>query len=227
MTFKSAVLSVVACALAACTAPMTYPNGPTMQMRANWVRDWDHLADEAAFDFMSRCQCDRSTVFVMARQPQLPFANAYRKLLEEKLLGRGATVSESAVRARTILTFDVQTFLYDHTGRILPAAWIPVGAALDSIVSLYDVSKAEVLLTLSVSDNGLLRYRRTTEFYTRPSDLAEFYEAANDSPGGHCLNGNCASGILAGWPEAWDLPAADPALDTLPGRERKMAPRTN
>jgi hypothetical protein len=94
----------------------------------------------------------------------------------------------------------------------MPAVWIPIGEALDEIASLYDTSRAEVLLTVSVSDGTYLRYRDPAEFYVRPSDLA-LYDVPSTE--GHWINDNPAAGIRAEWPENWDVAGDHPALNAL------------
>jgi hypothetical protein len=220
MKFRQLIPSVAACILAACSAPMVTPDGPTMQPRAGYVKDWDELAERTASQFVSRYQGDKSAVFVAPGPSDMPFASAYRKLLEDKLLQRQVRISETAVPASTVVTFSVQTFLYAHDGRLVPVLWTPVAGAFDALASLYDTTKAEVLFTVSVSNGDFLSYRDSAVFYVRPSDLA-FYSVPPD--GTHCFEGNCASGILAGWPESWDALTGDPTLDALPGPERKLA----
>jgi hypothetical protein len=172
-----------------------------MQSRVGFVKDWDALAEQAADRFVTQCQCDKRVVFVAPGPAHMPFATAYRHLLEDKLLRRGIAVSENAVPASVVLTFDLQTFLYDHTGRAVPLVLLPVGAAFDTLASVYDTSRAEVLLTVSVSDGTYLRYRDPTEFYIRPSDLA-FYSVPSDSS--HWASDNPASGVRVELPDSAD-----------------------
>ena len=236
MKMRSLIFALVASGLASCSTPMTIPDPPTMQTRAEWLKDWDRMAADAASDFLIHYSGDKSSVFVMPVQRDLAFASAYRTLLQEKLLDGGITVSESAIHARTVLTFDVQSFLYDCQDalpdlplvlndtqfssdckkRVVPAVWTLVPAIFDDLASVYNASRAEVLLTLTVSDGEYLRYQKTTEFYIRPADLAAFYQSAkerheNFPQEGHWLNGNRAASVWAQWPEQWD---------NLPGPEK-------
>lgn len=197
---------------------MVKPDGPTMQSRIGFVKDWDELAARTANRFAAECQCDKRAVFVAPGPSEMPFATAYRRLLEEKLLSRGVAVTENAVPASVVITFQVQPFLYDHTGRLMPAVWLPLGEVLDDLTSLYDVSRAEVMLTVSVSDGNFLRYRDDREFYIRPTDI-DFYMIPPDDS--HWVN-NPAAGIRAKWPESWDAPTGHPALDQLVGPERQL-----
>jgi hypothetical protein len=73
--------------------------------------------------------------------------------------------------------------------------------AFDALASVYDTSRAEVLLTVSVSDGTYLRYRDPTEFYVRPSDLA-FYSVPSESS--HWVNDSPASGVRVEWPNSAD-----------------------
>lgn len=212
MKMKFTVLAATGCLLTACAAPMVKPDGPSIQPRVGFVKDWDELADRTAANFVAQCQCDKRVVFVAPGPAEMPFATAYRKLLEDKLIRKGVAVSENALPASVVLTFEVQTFMYDHTGRLLPAVWIPLGAALDSLTSMYDTSRAEVLLTVSVSDGNFLRYRDPAEFYIRPSDVALYSVPAESD---HWVNDNPAAGIREVWPtnDDGDHPGLGPLLD--------------
>jgi hypothetical protein len=209
---------VLAALLTACAAPMVSPDGPSMQARVGFVKDWDELAGRTASRFAAQCQCDKRVVFVAPGPAHMAFATAYRHLLEDKLLRKGIVVSENALPASVVLTFDVQTFLYDHTGRAVPLVLVPVGVAFDALASVYDMSRAEVLLTVSVSDGTYLRYRDPTEFYIRPSDLS-LYDTGADKD--HWVNNNPAGGVRVEWPES-GVDEDHPALDALIDSERKM-----
>jgi hypothetical protein len=219
MKFKLLTPSLLACLLAGCAAPMVTPDGPSMQSKMGYVKDWDELAQRTAAHFVSQCQCDKRVVFVAPGPSDMPFATAYRKLLEDKLLKQGVSVSENSLPASVVLTFQVQAFLYGKDNMPLPVIWWPVAGAFDEIASIYETTPAEVLLTVSVSDGTYLRYRDAREFYVHPADLA-FYTVPQD--GAHWVNDNPASAVRAEWPESWDAPTANPVLDALPGPERKM-----
>jgi hypothetical protein len=110
MNRNALISSALACGLAACAAPMVKPDGPSMQPRIGYVKDWDELAQRTADHFVSQCQCDKRVVFVAPGQANMPFGTAYRHLLEDKLLRKGVAVSENALPASVVLTFEVQTF---------------------------------------------------------------------------------------------------------------------
>jgi hypothetical protein len=216
VALKLFVSSMLAGSLAGCATPMVKPDGPSMQSRVGFVKDWDALAEQAADRFVTQCPCDKHRVFVAPGPAHMAFATAYRHLLEDKLVGKGIVVLETSVGATVVLTFDLQTFLYDHTGRAVPLVLLPVGVAFDALASVYDTSRAEVLLTVGVSDDTIIRYRDPTEFYVRPSDLA-LYSVPSDSS--HWANDNPASGIRVESPDNAD--AEDhPALSLLLNQAR-------
>jgi hypothetical protein len=219
MNFKPLLPSVLACALAGCAAPMVTPEGPSMQSKVAYVKDWDELAQRTANHFVSQCQCDKRVVFVAPGPSHMAFASAYRKLLEDKLLKNGVEVSENALPASVVLTFQVQAFLHDKDNMPLPVIWWPVAGAFDEIASIYQTTPAEVLLTVSVLDGTYLRYRDAREFYVHPADLA-LYTLPQD--GAHWVNDNPAGAVRADWPQSWDTPSDHPALDALVGPERRM-----
>jgi hypothetical protein len=143
----------------------------------------------------------------------MEFGVAFRRLLEDKLLRRGIAVSENSLSSSVVLMFDVQPFLYDHMGREVPLVLLPVAASFDDLASVYDTSRAEVLLTVSVSDGTYLRYSDSTEFYVRPSDLVRYSARLNGTPTGdrvvsHWVNDNPASGVRVEWHES-DTPDGD------------------
>ncbi len=120
MNLKGAILSALACALAACSTPLVYPDIPSMQHKMGYVHDWDELAERTAATFVSECQCDKRVVFVAPGPSDMPFAGVYRKLLEEKLAQRHVVVKENAADA-LVVSFDVQAFLYGDDRRKKPA----------------------------------------------------------------------------------------------------------
>jgi hypothetical protein len=219
MYFKPLIPSALACLLAGCAAPMVSPDGPSMQSRVGYVKDWDKLAEQSAAHFVAQCQCDKRVVFVAPGRSDMPFGTAFRHLLEDKLRRSGARVAENALPATAVVRFEVQTFLYDHNGRPVPSEFLPVAEVLDEFASLYDTTRAEVLLTVSVSDGNYLSYRDPMEFYVQPADLA-FYSGPDD--GAHWINDNRAGAVRADWPASWDAPTGHPTLDAVVGPERRM-----
>ncbi len=183
------------------------------------MKDWDELAERTATQFAVRCP-DKNVVFVDPGPVVTQFRVAYRRLLEAKLRQRNILVSEiprpDLEPRSAVLTFEVQAFLYDHMGRQVPLVLLPVAMAFDDIASVYDTSRAEVMLTTSVEDGTFLRYRDPIEFYVRPSDLS-LYMPVSESKGpswsSHFVNDNPAAGVRFEWPDNGDVNL--PALDAL------------
>ncbi|MGB8366432.1 MAG: hypothetical protein ACLQUZ_04820 [Rhizomicrobium sp.] len=200
MNFKPAIPSVLALALAACSAPLVTPDPPTFQHKAAHVNDWHGLADRTAEHFATSLNGNRPTVFVAPGPADTPFATAYRTLLEQELIQRNFPVAETASGA-IVLRFDVQTFLHGNNDSKLPVrpdtivttalalglelrhvagldtgAGIAAGAGpvLDILETMYDTTNAEVLLTVTESDGTRLRDIYSETVYIHPSEL-RFY----------------------------------------------------
>jgi hypothetical protein len=198
---------------------MVAPDGPAMQSRVGYVKDWDELAQRTADHFAAQCPCDKRAVFVTPGPDHMPFAIAYKQLLEDKLRRKGILIAENALHASVLLHFEVQTFLYPKQGREVPLILVPVGAVFDVLASVYDTSKAEVMLTVSVSDGDYLRYSDPSVFYVRPTDLGLYGTRLNLIHDGdrivtHWVNDNPASGIRTEWHES----------DTADGDHPSLAP---
>ena len=175
----AAMLSVMALVLAGCAAPFVEPKPPTFQPEADHVADWGRLADRSAFHFAAQLDGNMPAVFVAPGPADMPFAASYRNLLEQALFRRGFRVQETAAGA-VVFRFDVQTFLYrnnvwspvGHAGLVT----IPFAVALDLVdPNAYDITPAEVALTLTVTDGTRLLFRDSETAYIHPTELPFYW----------------------------------------------------
>jgi len=199
---------ILALAAGGCAAPLVTPRPPTFQEKVEYVSDWSALAGRTARRIASTLHASPPKVFVAPGPVDMPFAVAYRKLLEQALLEQGYPVVENSTDAM-VVSFDAQTFLYGQYDRRYPCGYatclttayaigtqlrhvssIDTGAAIvagagpivDLLYSLNDTTQAEVLLTITVADATHLHYRDTESFYVQPSDLRFYWTALPDSP---------------------------------------------
>ena len=179
---------------------MVRPNGPSLQTKVDHVVDIKTLAERGAAKFAASVPPTAGGVFIAPGPVDMPFAVGYRRQLEQALLRRGYSVSETSAGA-TVINFKTQTFLYGEDNRkhvleyssfysvlsaigyqaqkISSAGWayaaaIPASVALDVLSSMDASTRAEVALTLTVRDTARLRFADTESFYVRPADLT-FY----------------------------------------------------
>lgn len=207
MKFTVICLPVLAVLLAGCSAPLVAPSGPTFQSKIGHAADWNALADRTAARFAESAQGDKTVVFVAPGPADMPFAAAYKSLLEQDLLEKGFRVQETASGA-AVLRFGVQTFLYRNSDdKPFPAGYasfwttlyalgsqlrnvssIDTGAAIvagagplvDILKSMGDTTKAEVLLTLTVTDGTRLLYRDSETLYVHPEELPFYWTHVSD-----------------------------------------------
>jgi hypothetical protein len=193
-------------ALTACAAPLVMPAAPSFQSKAQHVSDWNGLAERSVARFSEALGSNAPIVFVAPGPADMPFAAAYRTLLEQELLERHFRVQETAQGA-VVLRFDVQTFLYGSHDEKLPidyaSFWTTAsalgvqlrhvsqldtgvgiagaaGPVLDVLASLYDTTKAEAFVTTSVSDGSRLFYRDTETLYVHPTELPFYWTRVPD-----------------------------------------------
>lgn len=201
------LLSLAAFAVAGCAAPLVKPKAPTFQPKAAHVVDWSDLAQRTARRFANSFRGNTPAVYVAPGPADMPFAAAYRNLLEQDLLRRQLRVQETAVGA-VVLRFQVQTFLYrDGDQKLFPVdyatlwttlaaigiqlrhvASLDTGAAIglgagpvvDVLASMADTTNAEAVLTLTVSDGTQLYYRDSETLYVRPEELPFYWTRVAD-----------------------------------------------
>jgi hypothetical protein len=203
---KYVALPLLAFVLVGCAGPMVTPKPPTFQSKADHVSDWADLADKAAEHLASTLDGNKPEVYVAPGPADMPFAVAFRKLLEQDLLQRHFPVKESAAGA-LVVHFDTQTFLYRNDGPKLPVGYntiwttayalgvqlrhvasLDTGAAivagagpvLDALAEMMDTTNAEVLVTLTVEDDEGLYYRDTRTLYINPTELPFYWTSVPD-----------------------------------------------
>jgi len=206
MYLRATFILASALALTACEAPLVRPEAPGFQSKAQHVSDWNELAERTVARFSDTLGGNAPSVFVAPGPADMPFAAAYRALLEQELLERHFRVQETAQGA-VVLRFDVQTFLYGNHDEKLPADYASfwttaaalgaqlrhvsrldtgagiagaVGPVLDVLASLYDTTKAEAFVTTTVSDGSRLFYRDTETLYVHPTELPFYWTRMPD-----------------------------------------------
>ena len=203
---KYVALPLLALVLVGCAEPLVTPKPPTFQSKADHVSDWADLADKAAEHLASTLDGNKPEVYVAPGPADMPFAVAFRKLLEQDLLLRHFPVKESAAGA-LVVRFDTQTFLYRNNSHKFPVeyasfwttvsalglqlrnvAGLDTGAAiaagagpvLDALAEMTDTTNAEVLVTLTVADDKGLYYRDTRTLYIYPTELPFYWTSVPD-----------------------------------------------
>jgi hypothetical protein len=206
MFLKATLIVASALALTACEAPLVMPQAPSFQSKAQHVSDWDELAKRTAVRVSDRLGDNPPAVFVAPGPADMPFASTYRTLLEQELLESHFRVQETAQGA-VVLRFDVQTFLYGNHDEKLPTDYASfwttasalgvqlrqvsrldtgagiasaTGPILDVLASLYDTTKAEAFVTITVSDGAELFYRDTETLYVHPTELPFYWTRMPD-----------------------------------------------
>jgi hypothetical protein len=164
MIAKVGLVCLVSLMVANCAAPAVSPNPTTSQAKPSHVVDWKALAEQATANFATVYQTQRPTVFVAPGPADMPFAITYKSDLEMALIHRGFSIAQSAPGA-VVLSFEVQTFLY---GRDTPYP--------PRFANTLSPTRAEALVTLTVSDGAHLLYSDSQPFYVRPADIV-FYKS--------------------------------------------------
>lgn len=203
----AALISVAALGLAGCAAPLVTPKPPTFQPKADHVADWSDLAGRTAQRFAAGFHGNAPAVYVAPGPADMPFAAAYRNMMEQELLRRNFRVQETAAGA-VVLRFEVQTFLYrNNDQKLFPVdyatfwtslaaigiqlrhvASLDTGAAIgagagpvfDILASMADTTNAEAVLTLTVSDGSQLYYRDSETLYVHPEELPFYWTHTPD-----------------------------------------------
>ena len=141
------------------------------------------------------------SLYVADSARDMPFSSMFKTYLKQSLLDHGFKVSTSPQNA-AVLRFRGQTLLYDHrSGKHFPldkaSFWTTLGAlglavadgtrkqgiatlliagpVIDFLISLYDVTNAEVVITAFVEDEHTIPFMYTEEFYIEPTDLHLYY----------------------------------------------------
>jgi hypothetical protein len=138
-------------------------------------------------------------LYIAPAAPDMVFSDTFRMYMTKNLLERGIRVSKTPVRADT-LSFRVQRFLYDdRTGIQYPfdkatfwttlgalgwaagseawsradarAALAVAGPVLDFLISINDVTNAEVVITAFVENDQTIPFMYTEEFYVEPGEV--------------------------------------------------------
>lgn len=202
------LFSTLALGLGGCATPMVTPQPPTFQSKMGYVADWEALADRTAKHFIASLKGENRPVYVAPGPSDMPFAAAYRNLLEEKL--RAHLDVKQTAEGATVLRFSVQTFLYKDPNQKLPIEYgtfwatlaalsvplrtissvdtaIAAGAVamplVDILRSINDTTNAEVSLTQTVlsPDGTYLVHRDSTAFYIQPRELPFYWTHVPDS----------------------------------------------
>jgi hypothetical protein len=202
---RGSVLAAIAClATSACVSPLVTPNPPSWQVKAEHVHDWQAMAARAVAKLpRTVANNERPAVYVDPGPPTMPFAAAYRKYLEQALYEANYPVLSTPGGAQIVLHFDVQWLYYGHgnqkpiadyaslytmAGLILGqtrnissidtglGAAALVGPVADFLLAMNDTTRAEVILTTKIEDNGRYHYLGSENFYVQPADLV-FYLA--------------------------------------------------
>ncbi len=195
------VAVILAVGVSGCAGPLVRPNPVTFESKIGHVTDWQALADRSVDRFAATLHAAPPNVYVAPGAADMPFATTYRKFVEMALMKRGYPVVETATEA-VVLNFDVQTFLYGNGNQKYPVQyatfWTTVGAIgtqlrdvssvdtgtamglaagpiIDLLASLNETTKAEVLLTVTVSDGTRLHYLDSEAVYVQPSDLPFYW----------------------------------------------------
>lgn len=199
-------LSTLALGLGGCSTPQVTPQLPIFQSKIGHAADWNALARRTTTHFATSLNGDMPAVFVAPGPADMPFAAAYRSLLEQELMRKGFRVQETAVGA-VVLRFGVQTFLYANGNEKLPvdyaSFWTTIyalgsqlrhvasldtgvaiaagaGPIIDILKSMTDTTKAEVMLTVTVEHGTDLLYRDTETMYVHPEELPFYWTHVPD-----------------------------------------------
>jgi hypothetical protein len=198
---KVTILIAAGLLLTACSSPLSMPKPPSFQDKVTHSADWSALASRTASHFVGSASSLPSAVYVAPGPADMPFASAFRNLLEQKLLERGVRVQETAVGA-TVLRFEVQPYWFKNERQKLlgdyASFWTTAtalgaqarnitsvdtavavaggaGPVLDVLRSMFDTTNAEVSLTVTVFDGTRLAYRDSDTFYIRPTELPFYW----------------------------------------------------
>jgi hypothetical protein len=201
MRIEAIILGISAALLNACASPLAVPKPPSFQEKVTHSADWSALAGRTASHFVRSVGLLPSAVYVAPGPSDMPFASAFRNLLEQELLERGVRVQETATGA-TVLRFEVQPYWYmnerqkllgDYASFWTTAAALGAqarnitsvdtalavaggtGPVLDILWSMFDTTNAEVTLTVTVFDGQRLTYRNGNTFYIRPTELPFYW----------------------------------------------------
>lgn len=202
MQFRLIAASAMAIALAGCAAPLVRPNALTWQSKVEHVHNWQALADRTVADFTATQHATQlPNIYVAMGPADMPFAQIYRKNLEQAFVRRGYPVVENAWDA-VVVNYDTQTFLYGQGNKkTLVDYWslwstagavgtqlrhissvdtgvfagFATGPVLDFLASVNDTTEAEVAVTTTVTDGRHLHYVNTESFYVQPTDLVFYF----------------------------------------------------
>lgn len=199
------LLTAAGFALAGCTTPLVAPDLPSFQHKMSNERDWDSLASRTAGAFASGLD-RQNPVFIVPGPSDMPFAVGFHNLLQKEFLERGIPVDENAAGA-IVLSFEVQTFKYrsprDKSLLDYASFWSIVGAGAsqarkitspdtaaaagagigpvqDLLVSLFDGTKAEVVVTLTARNGTRVVYRDMRTFFVQPTELPLYWTGMGD-----------------------------------------------
>jgi len=206
LSMKHIVFPLLAFVLAGCTEPLVTPKPPTFQSKADHVSDWAVLASQTAEHLDSTLDGNKPEVYVAPGPADMPFAVAFRKLLEEDLLQRHFLVREKAAGA-LVIHFDAQTFLYRNNSHKFPVEYgtfwttayalglqlrnvasldtsaaiaAGTGPVFDALAEMTDTTNAEVLVTLTIADDKGLYYRDSRTLYIYPTELPFYWTSVPD-----------------------------------------------
>jgi hypothetical protein len=206
MKLQAIILIGLALALTSCASPLVIPKPPSLQAKVTHSADWSALAGRSVTHLVDGLSTPPSAVYVAPGPSDMPFAIAFRSLLEAKLLARGVRVQETATGA-VVLRFEVQSFWYKDERQKLPVEYASfwttaavlgaqarnissidtalgvagaAGPVMDILKAMFDTTNAEVALTLTVFDGTHLSYRDSETFYIRPTELPFYWSQVPD-----------------------------------------------
>jgi len=201
MRTRILLLTAATFVLTACTTPLVTPDVPSFQHKMSNERDWDALANRTASAVVDHFDGQLPVVFVAPGPSDMPFAATFHNLLQQEFLARGIQVDDRGLGA-TVVTFDVQTFKYrnsrdksvfdyasfwtiggagaSQTRKIVSADTAAaigsgIGPAADILMALFDGTKAEVVVTLTVRRGTNLVYRDMRTVFVQPTELPLYW----------------------------------------------------
>jgi hypothetical protein len=201
MISRTLALAVLALLLTSCASPLALPRPPSFQHRIDRSADWSTLANRTAQNFLAATGAASSPVYVAPGPTDMPFAAAFRDLLEQALLERGAHLQETAQGA-IVLRFEVRSYWYRNERQKLPGDYASfwttaavlgaqtrdissldtalavaggAGPVMDILKAAFDTTNAEVTLTVTVFDGNRLTYRDNDTFFIRPTELPFYW----------------------------------------------------
>lgn len=193
--------------LVGCSAPFAAPDSPSFQSKVESVNDWGDLAGRTAARVTDRMNAP--AYYIAPGPSDMPFAVAFKKLLEKRLLAKGYHILRSPRPDAVVLNINVEPYLYGsdhrykriaeyatfwttladlgyafrHGSTLGTAAGVAAvaGPVMDILFALDDRTTAEVLMTATVVNKNEVLYADTEVFYIQPSDLPLYWTQFPDT----------------------------------------------